>query len=91
MTVEPEEFTDEQMEAMEEHLLNSTAVECGFLVGTVTNSETGECCVTLIPESGGSLSNIFYVVPLDLAEAMCVGIIATVQRIKSANDEGTMQ
>lgn len=91
MTIEPEEFTDEQMAAMEQHLENSTAIECGFLVGTVTNSHTGEQCVTLIPEKDGSLSDVFYVVPLDLAEAMCVGIAATVVRLRTANDEGTVQ
>jgi len=86
---EPEVFTDEQMEQMEAHLAKSTAIECGFLVGTVSNSETNEHCVTLIPERNGSLSDVFYVIPLDLAQEMAIGIVNTVQRI--INDQGTVQ
>ena len=80
----PMDSEDEKRMDIEQQMKNATAVRCDFIVGSVTEADSGEVFVTLIPEKDGLISNVFFVIELALALDISEGLKKMVDDISKA-------
>ena len=78
---------EEEIEATEfvsERLQGASPIMCDFIVGDITDADTGDRYVTIIPEKEGDIGHIFFVMPVDLALQVGEAILRVVKNIAAA-------